>query len=396
MATVKREYEETHPWLIFRADLKRAPRSLWMNLGAIKSKCEHVANVMLPPKMSRELLQVYLAKGVRATAAIEGNTLSEDEVLRRVRGEGQSELPKSKEYQGVEIDNIIRACNLIHKTVLGAQDEQLLLTVDKIKEYNRLVLEGLSLEEGEVAGAVSRRVVGVASYRGAPRADCDYLLQRLCHWINEEIKPPSKDEELAFGVLRAILAHLYLAWIHPFPDGNGRTARLMEFHILLAAGVPNVAAHLLSNHYNQTRQEYYRQLDYTSRSNGVIVPFVEYAAQGLFDGLNEAIQYIQHYQWEVSWRDYVYRTFSDMSGKPAERRRRVALDLWFKGPEGMPVSKLRTLSPQVAEMYAGKTRKTVTRDLNRLESMNLIRRRGRMVCARGDVLFGFLPDRRTG
>lgn len=67
------------------------------------------------------------------------------------------------------------------------------------------------------------------------------------------------------AILKAIAAHLYLAWIHPF-DGNGRTARLMELRLLLAAGVTTPATHLLSNHYNLTRGEYYRQLDAASRT----------------------------------------------------------------------------------------------------------------------------------
>jgi len=44
-----------------------------MNLGAIQSKCEHVANAMVPPQVATELYYLYLAKGIRATTAIEGN-----------------------------------------------------------------------------------------------------------------------------------------------------------------------------------------------------------------------------------------------------------------------------------------------------------------------------------
>jgi hypothetical protein len=74
--------------------------------------------------------------------------------------------------------------------------------------------------------------------------------------------------DAVYAILKAMVAHLYLAWTHPFGDGNGRTARLIEFHILLSAGVPSPAAHLFSNHYNQTRAEYYRQLDRASKSGG--------------------------------------------------------------------------------------------------------------------------------
>ncbi|WP_419167575.1 Fic family protein [Candidatus Palauibacter sp.] len=143
-----------------------------------------------------------------------------------------------------------------------------------MREANRLVLAGLEehLEEGVVPGEVPTFSVGVARYSGAPREDCRFLLERLCEWLEEDAVWPDLEEHLgsavAVALLRAILAHLYIAWIHPFGDGNGRTARLTEFLILARAGVPSPATHLLSNHYSLTRADYYRQLDRSSRANG--------------------------------------------------------------------------------------------------------------------------------
>ena len=57
-----------------------------------------------------------------------------------------------------------------------------------------------------------------------------------------------KEHATAYAILKAIFAHLYLVWIHPFGDGNGRTARLLEFHILTAASLPYPVTHLLSNY----------------------------------------------------------------------------------------------------------------------------------------------------
>ncbi|MCY3923933.1 MAG: Fic family protein [bacterium] len=74
---------------------------------------------------------------------------------------------------------------------------------------------------------------------------------------------------------------------HPFADGNGRTARLLEYAILARSGVvPFPAALLLSNHYNLTRDRYYRELEAADRS-GTITGFVQYAVQGLVNGLRE-------------------------------------------------------------------------------------------------------------
>ncbi|MBI4725858.1 hypothetical protein HY768_01300 [candidate division TA06 bacterium] len=48
---------------------------------------------------------IYLAKGVAATTAIEGNSLSEEQVLQHM--EGTLKLPPSKKYLAQEVDNII-------------------------------------------------------------------------------------------------------------------------------------------------------------------------------------------------------------------------------------------------------------------------------------------------
>jgi Fic family protein len=129
------------------------------------------------------------------------------------------------------------------------------------------------------------------------------------------------------GLIRAIIAHVYLAWIHAFGDGNGRTARLVEFQLLVSAGVPTPAAHLLSNHYNQTRSEYYRQLRVASESGGDIIPFMMYATQGFLDGLRHQLKVIRDQQWDVAWENYIYDSFRTLTKKTDIRRRHLVLDL---------------------------------------------------------------------
>src|SRR5262245_44237004 len=109
--TIGRTYQETHPWISFRVDLRSAPPELWMLLGEARSKIAHIAGSLLNPRVAREMHIVYLTKGALATTAIEGNTLSEEEARRRI--EKDLDLPPSREYLGQEIDNVIAAYNEI-------------------------------------------------------------------------------------------------------------------------------------------------------------------------------------------------------------------------------------------------------------------------------------------
>lgn len=389
-----RTFERTHRWITFRLDLSKAPVEFWVLLGEAASKCDHLSKVPLRRSTAERLHQLYLAKGAAATTAIEGNSLTENEVLQAV--EGRLKVPPSKEYLKQEVENIIAACNGIGKQV--AEGALPAITPEILCAYNLQVLNALPPDEDVVPGAFRTHSVVVGSvYRGAPAKDCPYLIGRLCEWLaGPDFQPPEGATEgmtALFTILKAMVAHLYLAWIHPFGDGNGRTARLLEFHLLLSAGVPSPAAHLLSNHYNQTRAEYYRQLDHASKSGGEALPFLDYAVRGFVDGLREQLDVVWAQQWDVAWRDYVQECFQDRNGPSDTRQRHLALDL-STAADWTDVGKVRELTPRLAKAYATKTQKTVQRDLNALQELELIDRVGRRVRARREVIMSFLPLQR--
>lgn len=389
---VRRNYMRSHPWLKFELDLTRLPYEIWMLLGEARSKCEHIAGVPLQPSVANKLHNVYLSKGVHATTAIEGNTLSEEEVSLRLAG--KLSLAPSREYLGLEVDNVLNALNEIGRAcILDGADH--LLTVPELCGFNATVLKGLALEKGVVPGIIRRHEVGVGKYSGAPAADCGYLLDRLCSWLNEpDFNPAENSLAIVRGLMRAVLSHLYIAWIHPFGDGNGRTARLVEFKILLAAGVPTPAAHLLSDHYNRTRAEYYRQLAYASESGGDTYRFLGYAVQGFRDGLQEQLNVVRGQQWLLAWRDYVHSLLGRDEDKVTNRRRHLILDLALQ-PNAVATADLRKLSIRVALDYSESADRTLLRDIQELQRMGLLVRDGRSaVRANKELITAFLPHRR--
>jgi Fic family protein len=385
--TVSRAYQETHPWIDFRVDLRPASAELWMLLGEARSKIAHIAGSLLNPDVAREMHIVYLTKGVLATTAIEGNTLSEHEARQRI--EGQLELPPSREYLGREIDNIIAAFNSIKDELVEGVAPPMSRQI--IENYNRLILTGLELEEGVVPGEIPVHAVAVGGYAGAPREDCEFLLERLSDWLNgADFAPRTADWEIPMAIIKAILAHLYIAWIHPFGDGNGRTARLMELRILLEAGVPTPATHLLSNHYNQTRTEYYRQLRNASRGDVDVLSFVRYALQGFVDGLRDQLYTIRTQQFADRWEQYVYQQFGRATTPARLRQRQLVLEM-SKVDSPIAREDLPALSRGLIEMYGTKTGKTLTRDINVVVKMGLIRRQGSGYVPNKRVIEAFLP-----
>lgn len=385
-----RTYEKSHPWISFQLDLRPAAPRFWMLLGEAASKCDHVAGVPLKPSIARNLHSLFLAKGALATTAIEGNTLTEEQVLRHLKGE--LELPKSQEYLAREIDNIIQACNQIWDDLAAGVPAD--LTVEEILRFNRQILAGLEADPEVAPGEIRQHDVGVGRYRGAPPEDCLNLLGRLCRWLNDPAFGEELTDETAQAILKAVLGHLYLAWIHPFADGNGRTARLVEFKLLVAAGVPSTAAHLLSNHYNQTRSRYYRELDRSSKTGGGVLAFLTYAVEGLVDQLAEQITLIRNQQWEIAWNDFVYEHFRGQHSTTSQRRRDLVLAL-SQRPDFLPIDTIPNLTPPLAVAYATRTRRTLIRDLNALEEAGLVKEKQGRFRANKGIILAFLPGRRS-
>ena len=119
----QREYKRTHPWIAFSLDLTNASYRLWMLLGEAQSKCRHISGVPLRPGDAEKLHKLFLVRGARATTAIEGNTLTEDEVRRIVDDDLQ--LPPSRAYLKREVENIVSACNAIASGVSSPEIESL-------------------------------------------------------------------------------------------------------------------------------------------------------------------------------------------------------------------------------------------------------------------------------
>lgn len=207
------------------------------------------------------------------------------------------------------------------------------------------------------------------------------------------VKVSANDRAMTFTIaaVKAIMAHLYIAWIHPFGDGNGRTARLIEFQLMIQAGVPLPAAHLLSDFYNRTREAYYRTLSRTSKPPYPVEHFIHDALEGFVDELREQLQVIREEQMRVTWENFVHQSIP--TDTPARHRQRcVVLDLGTR-TDPIPATKLPELTPRLARLYAQKGAKTVTRDVNELVRSGLVARKPGGIIANFDQIRAFLPMR---
>jgi len=99
------------------------------------------------------------------------------------------------------------------------------------------------------------------------------LMADLAGWLREEtgIHP----------VLVAGIAQFELVDIHPFLDGNGRTARLLSTLCLYRTGYDFKRLFTISEYYDRNRPAYYRALQGTRERNLDLTSWLEYFTAGL-------------------------------------------------------------------------------------------------------------------
>ena len=155
--------------------------------------------------------------------------------------------------------------------------------------------------------------------------------------------------------------------------------------------VPIPIAHLLSNHYHLTRDQYYRELAHAGSSGGDTLRFLIYGIADFADGIREAISMVREQQINVAWINYVHEQFSSQSNTRAtERQRSLVLSM----PMNAAVSRsdIPGLTPKLAQLYAGSGPRTLSRDLNHLTDIGLLRRLpAREYIANSQVVLAFLP-----
>ncbi len=356
-----------YPHMPFGKHWELTPR-VHYQLGQCDAIISAIREMPLRPEYHTRLLNVSLIKGAQATTAIEGNTLTEAEVEKVAEG---GSLPPSKEYQAREVRNILDAMNMLLQEV-AVDGKAPLISAELIKRFHHHVGKELGEHFDAIPGQLRQDERVVGPYKCPRHQDVPVLVDRLCNWLQQEFAFGSGQQPFADAVIQAIVTHVYIEWIHPFGDGNGRTGRLLEFFILLRAGNPDIASHILSNFYNLTRAEYYRQLDKANRGKD-LSSFIAYAVQGYRDGLLESLRTIQASQFEMAWRTLVHDRFAEQRYRKKnvfKRRRDLVLNMPLN--KDMSADEFLLLTPQLAREYSALSERTLLRDLAVLREMDLV------------------------
>ena len=371
-------------WTVhFNLRLATTAQDIVVDLARIHALASVIRGIPIPPPVQQRLDRLNILRAVRGTTGIEGTELSEEEVSQVVEAPvGAAVLGHDREREEQETRNANALMQFVGEYVRNHPSA--LLTEPLLLTFHEILTAGIDYEHNE-PGRYRSHAVNVGAYRppSTPEEVRD-MMAGFFSWFNGGL-PNSWDP-----VLRAIVAHFYVVSIHPFGDGNGRTARAVESFLLYKAGVNVRGYYSLANYYYQNRDDYIYHLNDIQMRGGVdLTPFASFALKGLVHELeavhNEVLEEVR----VLAFRDYARRTLADAGklGNPAgDRQLQLLIEL-----AGRPVSvkALRSGSDPLAALYRGVTQRTLTRDLNYLKEQNLVSLDGDELHARVDLMTQF-------
>ncbi len=193
-------------------------------------------------------------------------------------------------------------------------------------------------------------------------ADIKNLMKCYVQWIN------SNDLLNEDPSIRAAMAHYHLALIHPFRDGNGRTARLVETLLLKSAGIKFVP-YMLSNFYYKNIDEYFYMFSLAEKNKEHdITDFLKLVLNGIISSLEELQGHI------FSWiRGFVLKEFYSQlkKGRRITQRQFDLLVLLLEFDEEFSLNDLLE-KDKFQVIYRGISERTVRRDVKKLLSEGLL------------------------
>jgi cell filamentation protein, protein adenylyltransferase len=329
----------------------------------------HQFIVELPaqPQVSEAIYREELVRAVGGTQIIEGlnMTLEEiQEVLEREDSDIHSQHVQEQEIkQSKEVYEFI--IQYVRENPDGPIEEGL------IRQIHTIFTRGLPYQyntPGEYRAVPVRFGTPQLESILQTESEVKEAMARFVEWLNAD----NLQSLNAFPLVKANLAHYYFTEIHPFGDGNGRTARALEALILFKNGGFNrYCFWSLANYFALHRDEYLKQLR-SVRNTQSVFRYLTFSAEGYLTELKRIKARALGKVKKLMLMDYTRDLYRRKKTRPKINKRILAL-LELFCTEGRKSVEDYYTSPYVIGLYAKLSSDTVRRDLITMRKYELIK-----------------------
>ena len=322
------------------------------NLVLITSAREIVLNSYLVPKWEVSLRRDALIKAAHASTAIEGNPLTLEEVSQLAEGREVMASRKAKQ----EVLNYLNVLERIEKYQNGGNvSEKSILRMHK--DVTKETLDSFEHEGNyrEIQVYVGNRITGEVTFMPPPPHDVPVLMGELIEWLN------SDDSCNLSPVIVAGISHYEFVRIHPFVDGNGRTARALATLTLHIREFDIKKFFALDDYYDSDRMAYYNALKSVDPETLDLTDWLEYFTEGVLISISKVKEKVLKLSLE--------RQMKEEKGQIAltERQMKIIEYLQRNG---------RITTGDLAKMF-NVTRQAALKELSKLVEMEVIKLEGK-------------------
>ncbi len=274
------------------------------NIGIIDAAREVIINAPLIPAWEAKFRKEALERIVHHGTHLEGNNLSFEQAQDVL--EGQEVVARERDVQ--EVINYRNVVKFIDNLTLPGNPAGGTLTPQLVLQIHGLTVDRIC--QPDVASRFRERQVvikdsrtGQVSYTPPPAAEVPYLIDDLISWVNSAL---ARD---LHPVLKAGVIHYELARVHPFVDGNGRTARAVATLVMSWDGYDIRKFFSLEEYFDANPLDYYLTLQAVSNQlvpeaqDRDLTPWLDYFVEGVAIELDRIKQRVKNISLDARVKD---------------------------------------------------------------------------------------------
>ncbi len=250
-----------------------------------------------------ELQAIQLKREVAGTSRIEGADFTERELERALQETPDERFTRSQRQAHAAVKT--------YQWIAQLPDGQP-INADLIKQVHRMIVTGADddhCQPGELRRKDQNVIFGIPRHRGVEGgAECEHAFAQLM----KAVQGPYQEHDL---LIQALALHYHFAAMHPFLDGNGRTARAVEALMLQRAGLRDALFIAMSNYYYDEKTAYLAALAEVRQKNHDLTPFLVFGLKGIAIQCQRLSGEIRRNVSKALFRDVMYDLFTRLESK---------------------------------------------------------------------------------